>query len=385
MANSKLLLSVVASYLVSSVAVYSQVSTPVSQSTDFFLYVGTYGKGVYAFRYNSQTSAAEPLGLQGEIENPSFITTDPQQKYVYAVSELNGDVNGGVGAFAIDRHTGSLKPLNTRSSEGQAPCHVSVDHTGKLLLVANYGTGQVTVFPIKDDGSLGSLSQTLPAEGSSVNKARQSGPHAHEAVWSPDNRFVYVPDLGRDVIRIYKLNADEQKLIPNNPAFAHLQPGHGPRHIAISADGKFAYVANELQPMVTAFSRDIETGGLTQIQELSILPENAKGDNAPAEIAIDPQGRFLYESNRGPGTIAVFSIAHENGTLKPVQVVETGGTWPRGFEFDPGGRHLIAGDEKLGKFVIFDVDPETGTLKRREKSFDVPSPVSFAFVPASPK
>jgi 6-phosphogluconolactonase len=190
-----------------------------------------------------------------------------------------------------------------------------------------------------------------------------------------------VPDLGLDHIRIYKLDSAGQNLSPNDPPFAQLHPGNGPRHIAISADGKFAYVANELTPVVTVFSRDVVTGALKQIQELSILPEGATDENAPAEIAIGPKGKFVYVSNRGPGTVAVFAIEHGAGTLKPVEVVKTGGTWPRVFEFDPTGQHMLVGDQKANSFVEFDVDPETGKLTANGKKGQTPSPVSFLFVP----
>jgi 6-phosphogluconolactonase len=364
-------------------ALYSQVSNSAPNQSHFYLYLGNYSDRINAYNYDSKTGEAEPLAMQDELKNPSFVAVDPHFKYLYAVSELDGEVNGGVGAFAIDRATGKLRKLNTRSSEGQAPCHISVDHSGKLVLVANYGTGEVTVYPINPDGSLGPTHQTLAAKGSSVNKQRQSGPHAHEAVWSPDNRFVYVPDLGLDHIRIYKLDAGGQNLSPNDPPFAQLHPGNGPRHIVISTDGKFAYVANELTPVVTTFSRNTETGALTQIQELSILPEGATGDNGPAEIAIGPAGKFVYVSNRGPGTVAVFAIDHGAGTLRPVEVVKTGGTWPRAFEFDPSGQHMLVGDQKADSFVEFDVDSQTGKLTASGKKWQTASPVSFLFVPSA--
>lgn len=364
-------------------ALYSQVSTAAPNQASFFLYVGTYGKGIYGYRYDAQTGKPDPLGLLAEITNPSWVTVDPQHKYLYAVSELEGHVNGEVAAFTINRSTGALKPLNSRSSDGEAPCHISVDHSGKVVVAANYGTGTVPVFPIEVDGSLGQSRQTITATGSSMNKKRQAGPHAHETVWAPDNRFLYVPDLGLDQIRAYKFDPAAGTLSAADPAFAKLTPAHGPRHIAISADGKFAYVVNELQPVVTVFSRDNGTGALTQTQELSIVQSGYTGENAPAEIAIDRAGRFLYASNRGPGTISVFSINPSDGSLKPVQTAGTGATWPRGLELDPPGHFMLAGDQKANRFVIFKVDPATGQLMPTGNSIEVSSPVSFVFVPAA--
>jgi 6-phosphogluconolactonase len=215
-----------------------------------------------------------------------------------------------------------------------------------------------------------------------VNPERQQGPHAHEAVPSPDNRFLYVPDLGLDQIRIYKLNAAAQKLATNDPPFAKLPPGNGPRHIALTPDGKFAYVVNELKSVVTVFARNRSTGALSQSQEVSTLPEGFTGDNAPAEILMDSVGKFVYASNRGPGTIAVFARAPGTGALKQIQTAATEGTWPRGVVIDPTGRFLFAGDQKSNRFVVFEIDHAGGTLKLTGKGFDVSSPVSFVFVPA---
>lgn len=363
-------------------ALHSAGGAPEANGTNYFLYVGVYGKGVYGYRYDTNGAKLEPLGLVGEVTNPSFLAADPEFRYLYAVSELEGKVDGGVAAFAIDRATGTLKPLNTASSGGEAPCYLSVDHTAKMLMVANYGTGGVSVFPLEQDGRLGKMSDVMKAHGSSVNTKRQEGPHAHEAVVSADNRFLYVPDLGLDQIRIYQIDAANAKLTPNDPPAAKVNAGYGPRHIAFTPDGKFAYVANELEPFVTVFSHDAESGGLKEVQTVSILPLGAKGENAPAEIAVDRTGKFLYVSNRGPGTIAVFAIDSGSGTLKPLQVAATGGTWPRGFEFDPTGRFLFAGDQKADQFVIFDVEPVTGKLSLTGRVYNVPSPVSFLFVPA---
>ena len=353
-----------------------------SAASKYFLYLGVYGKGVYAYRFDTDGAKLDALGLVGQVTNPSFLAVDRNFRNLYAVSELEGNVDGGVAAFAIDRTTGKLNALNTESSAGEAPCHLSVDHTSKMLMVANYGTGGVSVFPLEQDGRLAKMSGLLTGHGSSVNPKRQAGPHAHEAVVSADNRFLYVPDLGLDRIRIYRIDPENAKLTPNDPPEAKVDAGYGPRHIAFTADGKFAYVADELEPFVTIFSHDANSGALTKIKSISILPAAAKGDNAPAEIEIGPSGKFLYVSNRGPGTIAVFAINSDDGTLKPVQVAKTGGTWPRAFEFDPSGKFLFAGDQKADQFVIFDVDPTNGKLNLTGRVFNVPSPVCFLFVPA---
>ncbi|MGA8029661.1 MAG: lactonase family protein [Bryobacteraceae bacterium] len=353
-----------------------------SDQTKYFVYVGTYGKGIHGYRFDTATANLESIGLVGQVVNPSFLATDREFRFLYAVSELEGKVNGGVAAFAIDRKTGSLKLLNTASSAGEAPCHLAVDHTTKMLVVANYGTGSVPVFPIERDGRLGEMSALMTAQGSSVNRQRQEGPHAHEAVISADNHFLYVPDLGLDQIRIYRLDPSNAKLVPNNPAFIKADPGSGPRHMAFSPNGKFAYVVHELKSVITVFSHDASSGNLNPIQTVSTLPEGFSKENAPAEIEVDRGGKFLYASNRGPGTIAVFSIDHGNGTLRQIQVVETGGTFPRGFQIDPSGQFLFSGDQKSNQFVLFRVDQKSGHLTLTDRRFDVPSPVAFQFVPA---
>jgi 6-phosphogluconolactonase len=350
--------------------------------TNYFLYVGVYGKGVYAYRYDTSDAKLEAMGLVGEVVNPSFLATDHDFRFLYAVSELEGKVDGGVAAFAIDRTSGALKKLNSLSSAGEAPCHLSVDHSTKMLVVANYGTGSVSVFPLEQDGRLGGMSALMTAHGSSVNPDRQEGPHAHEAIISADNRFVYVPDLGLDQIRIYQLDLANTKLVPNDPAVLNVEAGAGPRHIALSSNGRFAYVVNELKPLVMAFRRDPADGSLKQIQSISAAPQDSVAENGQAEIEIHPDGKFLYISNRGPGTLTTFAINPDDGTLRQVQVAQTGGTFPRGFRIDPTGRLLFVGDQKANRFGIFEIYPATGKLNLTDRVFQVPSPVDFLFVPA---
>jgi 6-phosphogluconolactonase len=351
-----------------------------SARADYFVYVGVYGKGVYAYRFHPNGPKLDELGLVGTVTNPSFVITDRDYKFLYAVSELEGKETGGVASFAIDRATGSLRSLNSVPSAGVAPCHLALDHTGKMLIVANYTTGGVSSFSIGNDGRIGNMGSLMTAQGSSVNRERQEGPHAHEVVISADNQFAYVPDLGLDEIRTYRLDPGQGKLTPNNPPFIQQQPGFGPRHMVFSPDGQYAYVVNELKSFVTV-SKVNGPGDWQRVQDASTLPENFHGENGPAEILIDRSGKFLYASNRGPGTIAVFAVNQQDGMLRQVQIAATGNTFPRGVEFDPTGQYLFAGDQKANQFVIFRVDRNTGQLTLTGQSYKVPSPVSFAFVP----
>jgi 6-phosphogluconolactonase len=291
-------------------------------------------------------------------------------------------VEGRVASFSIDRSNGSLKLLNTRASGGIAPCHLAVDHTDKILVVANYTTGDVSSYPIESDGSLGPIASHMTAHGSSANKERQEGPHAHETVISANNRRVYVPDLGLDHIRIYRLDAATAKLTPNDPPFGQVEPGRGPRHMAFSHDEKYAYVLNEIEPFVNVFRHDTSNGALHEIQSVETLPRDFKGENTGAEIRLDQSGKYLYTSNRGNDSLQVFAVDPDNGTIRRIQIISTGGKTPRGFAIDPTGQFLFAGNQDSNQLAIFRVNRETGELSDTEQRFEVPSPVDVLFVPA---
>ena len=351
-------------------------------SGKYLVYIGTYGKGVQAFRLDAAKASLEPLGLVGEVTNPSWVGSDHGYKNLYAVSELEGKGNGGVASFSMDRKTGRLHPLNHVDSEGGAPCYLALDATGKTLVVANYMTGSVASFPIKHDGSLGETASVMTAEGSGPDKQRQEGPHAHEAVISSDNQRVYVPDLGLDKIRIYRLDRASSKLVENDPPFVTVEAGNGPRHIMFDQQAKHAYVINELKPVVSVFSRDASNGNLRLIQTVPALPAGFTKENTGAEIRLHPSGKFLYTSNRGADTIQVFAIDPEKGTLAPVQSVATEGEGPRGFALDPSGQLLLVGNQKSNNLVVFKVDAATGKLSPSGTKLEVTSPVDVFFVPA---
>lgn len=348
----------------------------------YILYVGNYGKGIYAYRYHAGSTKLEPLNIVGEVVNPSFLAVDPENRYLYAASEVAGPHEGAIVAFAINRGTGALTALNSRSSAGFAPCHLVVDHTGKMLMAANYTSGSVPVFPIESDGKLGELSGLMKATGKGPNAKRQEGPHAHETVLSADNRFLYVPDLGLDEIRIYKLDPSHAKLTPSDPPFVKSDPGSGPRHIVLSHNGKFAYVVHELKSELGVFSRDTGTGNLTRIQTVSTVPQGFAGEADPAEILLDKAGKFVYASNRTAGTIAVFAVDASTGKLKQVQVVDAPGKMPRGVNFDPTGHLLFVGDQNANRFALYTIDTHSGHLTATGDNYDMPSPVAFQFVPA---
>ena len=350
---------------------------------DQIVYVGTYtrapSKGIYAYRLRANGELT-PMGAEGlavETENPSFLAVHPNQRFLYAVNELDRDA-GAVSAFAIDAATGKLTLLNRVSSSGGSPCHVSIDASGKWLFVANYGGGSVVAFPLQTDGKLGEAATLMQHSGSSVNKARQSGPHGHAVTASPDNRFVLAADLGLDRVIAYRLDP-ASGLGPKDPVTTNIAPGSGPRHLAFRPDGKFVYVLNEMFSNVVAFGYDAARGTLSPVQTLSTLPEGFSGESSGAEIAVHPNGRFLYASNRGHDSIAGFRINPEKGTLASVGHTLTQGRTPRGFAIDPSGRLLIAGNQNSGTVVVFRIDQQTGVLTPTGTVVQVPSPVSIAF------
>ena len=349
----------------------------------YFVYVGTYtgenSKGIYTFQFDPASGDMTPVKLAGEVTNPSFLTIHPNRKFLYAVSELG---KGSVTAFAIDPKTGALTPLNSVLTGGGGACHLVVDKTGKSLMVANYGTGSVAAIPLSADGRLGEANAVIKHSGSSVNPKRQRGPHAHAVVLSADNRFVFAPDLGLDQILSYRLDPVKASLTPNDPPFAKVAPGAGPRHFAFHPKGKYAYVVNEMGSSVTAFSYDASRGALTELQTLSTLPKEFSGEDNSAELEVDAKGRFLYASNRGHDSIAVFAIG-KDGKLTMVENASTLGKTPRNFKIDPTGAFLFAANQDSGNIVQFRIDPKSGRLKPTGKTAEVSKPVCVQFAPAA--
>lgn len=346
----------------------------------YFAYTGTYtsgeSKGIYAYRFDSSRGAMKEIGLAVEASNPSFLAVAPNQRFVYAVNENS---QGAVSAFAIEPETGRLRFLNSVSSKGAGPCHIAFDKTGKWIFAANYSSGSVAVFPVHADGSVGEASAFAQHSGSSINPQRQEGPHAHTVAISPDNRFALVADLGLDHVMVYRFDAAKGTLAPADPAFAQVAPGSGPRHLAFGSSGKFVYALNEMGGTIAAFGYDAARGALRQIQTISTLPADFKGQNSSAEIAVHPNGRFLYASNRGHDSIAIFSIAAAGGKLMPVDRVSTGGKTPRSFAIDPTGRFLFAANQDSDAVMPFRIDPKTGRLTALAGALRVPNPVSIVF------
>ena len=354
-----------------------------SKGKEWIVYVGTYtqknSKGIYAYRFDAATGSLTPIGLVAETANPSFLAVHPNKRYLYAVGEGS---TGSVSSFSLDRETGKLQALNTASAKGNGPCHLSFDQTGKWLFVANYGSGSIAALPVQSDGKLGEASAFVQHSGSSVDAGRQKGPHAHSVDVSPDNRFLLVSDLGLDQALVYRFDAAKGTLAPNDPPSAKVKPGSGPRHLACGRKGEFVYVLNEMTSTVTALRYDKRRGSMEEVQTLSALPAGFSGNSSGAEILVHPGGRFLYSSNRGHDSIAVFSIDPKTGFLKSVDWVPTQGKTPRNFAIDPTGNFLLAANQNSDNITVFRIDQTSGALTAVGNVRDIPSPVSLVFVPA---
>jgi 6-phosphogluconolactonase len=364
MSHSLVLLLAVSGLLYAAGSPQANLSEPASRVVAL---IGTYSKGIYALRDKAR--------LAVETESPSFLVIHPNQRFVYAANEPKNALS----AFSIDA-SGQLKFLNSVPSRGAGPCHVALDKTRKWLFAANYDSGSVAAFPVHEDGSLGESAAFVQHSGSSVNKERQAGPHAHSVNISPDNRFLLVTDLGLDQILVYRFDAAKGTLTPNNPPFARVAAGSGPRHLAFGQDARFAYVINEMASTVTAFAYDSTRGSLREIQTLSALPKDFTGPSDGAEIAVHANGRFLYASIRGLDSIAVFTIDRPTGKLAAQAHVPTQGKTPRNFAIDPSGSLLYAANQASDNVVEFHIDQKTGGLSPAGKVFEVPKPVCVAFV-----
>jgi 6-phosphogluconolactonase len=354
-----------------------------------WVYVGTYtdrgkSKGIYRFEFDLASGTLVSRALAAETKNPSFLAIDPDNRFLYAVSEVgdfDGKKTGAVSAFAIDPKTGDLSVLNQQSSGGAAPCHLVVDRAGKHVLVANYGGGNASAVSIESGGRLGKATAFVQHQGSGTNPKRQEGPHAHSINLDAANRFAVVADLGLDKVFVYRYDSAKGTLTPNDPPAVAVAGGAGPRHFAFHPNGRNAYVINELNSTVTALRYDTERGSFEPLQSVSTLPKDFKGSSTTAHVQVHPSGKFLYGSNRGHNSIAVFAIDPKTGSLTSLGHQTDRIKTPRNFTIDPTGTYLLVANQSSDSIVVFRIDADTGALKPTGPAVEVPEPVCLTMIP----
>ncbi|MBV9219194.1 MAG: lactonase family protein [Methylobacteriaceae bacterium] len=354
---------------------------------DFRLIVGTRGPGrnhLHRLRFSVKSGRVCRDGEPAEAVNPSFGAFHPDGHVLYVVNE-NGrsrsDPAGSVSAFAIDKGTGALCLLNSLSSGGAAPCHVSIAPTGRHLFVANYWGGSIAAFAIAPDGSLDSQVAFVQHEGGTRDRGRDPGPHAHAIRLDPWGRHVVVADLGRDEILLYTYDATTGGLAAHEPAAFALAPGAGPRHFTFDRDGRHAFVINELNSTLDVLAYDAARGSFRPLQSLSTRASNAGGENAAAEVALSPDGRHLYASNRGDDTIAICEVDQDSGLLRRLAHQPSLGRKPRHFALDREGSHLVLANQGSDTIVVFARDPADGGLAPAAPPYAVPAPVWVGIAP----
>ncbi len=360
-------------FLFTIAAMAAQTAEP--KPGKLWVYIGTYtsgsSKGIYRFDFDLTTGQLSGKTLAGEAVDPSFVAIHPNQRFLYAVDEKNAAIN----AFALDPKTGSLTKLNTVPSKGASPCHIIVDKQGTHVLAANYGGGSYIVVPIGGDGRLGEASSFVQHLAKDNHQ-----PRGHSTNLDAANRYAVAADLGLDKLFVYRYDAARGVLTGNDPPGLDLAPGAGPRHFAFHPNGRNAYVINELNSTVNALRYDADHGVLTNLQTLSTLPKDFKGRNSCAEIQVDPSGRFVYGSNRGHNSIAIFTVDAQTGELTPAGHQGEGIKTPRGFGIDPTGRYLLVGSQDGDSVIVFRIDQKTGALTPAGSRVEVSKPVCVKFM-----
>lgn len=360
-------------------------------ASSHLIFLGSYtrnstSQGIYAVRLDDATGALSAPELVAEAIDPAWLALSPDGKFLYTI---HGSPAQAIG-FAVDAALGKLRPLPTAASgatpgstahpaaTANPPSHLAVDATGRALLAANYRDGFVAAIPILPDGTLGAA-QRIHHEGRGPHPTRQEKPHVHSVTLSPDNRFVIVADLGVDKIFSYALDAASARLTPATPAFVAAEPGAGPRHFKFGIDGRHAYAINELANTLAVYDYDAARGALTARQTVPTLPADFTGASTTAEVRVHPTGRFVYGSNRGHDSIAVFAVDPATGRLAVVEITPTGGRTPRNFALSPDGKWLVCGHQDTPLLTVFHVDPTTGRLRRTDHTAPVPSCVCVLF------
>ena len=351
-------------------------------------YVGTYtsqgGRGIHRLSVDGDTGEILSHELAAEAANPSFLALHPNGRILYAVNELftfSGKASGAVSSFLIDRQSGRRCPVNQVESGGALPAHLSVDRSGKNLLLANYQGPQSEVLRLNADGSIGPRSAFIGHSGRSIHPTRQTQAHPHSLNLDPEERFVLVPDLGTDEIRVFRFDPDQGTLAAGDPPIVSLRPGSGPRHLAFHPSGRVAYVICELSSEIVSFAYDQAAGRLAEIQAISILPPSSAPENFSAEVAVHPGGRFLYGSVRGSDVIAVVAVDPSSGTMSVVEHAPSQGRTPRHFAIDPSGRFMLVANQRSHTVAVLRIAQDSGRLAFSGSLADISAPACIRFLP----
>ena len=355
-------------------------------NNSMFVYIGTYtggkSKGIYMSRFDASSGKLSPPELAAATKNPTFLCLHPNGKFLYSVGEIDnfgGKPAGAVGAYQIEHGTGKLTLLNQQASGGKGPCHLDLDKTGRCLLVANYGSGSVAALPVGADGKLGEAQAKIQHSGSSVDASRQEGPHAHFITTDKKDRFALACDLGLDKVLVYKLDPAKAFLLANDPPSFSIKAGSGPRHLAFHPHGRWVYLITEMGSSLVTLDYDAARGVLKEVQTVSTLPQNFDGHNTCSEVQVHPSGKFVYGSNRGHNSIAVFAADQKTGELSPVEHQSTQGKTPRHFAIDPSGKWLLAENQDSDSIVSFRIDSKSGRLNATGDKLEIGAPVCVVF------
>ncbi len=360
------------------------------------VYIGTYtqpiifgtgqilegkGRGIYRLSLNLRTGMLEQISEVTEAVNPSYLTLNSTGSFLYAVNELkeyNGQACGAVSAYRVNRKKGILEYMNTMATGGTDPCHVTMNSRNSHIYVSNFMSGSICVFPLQSDGSIGSPVQFIQHAGSSVNRLRQTSPHAHSLIFDINNQYAFVPDLGIDKLMIYSVDSNNGTLSANDPPWYSVSPGAGPRHCVFDNSGRYCYLINELDSTISVLSYNSQEGSFTQLQTVPSLAEPFEGENTCADVHIAPDGRFLYGSNRGHNSIVIYRINDKSGYLDYAGMSPSGGRTPRNFAIDPTGTCILVCNQDTDNISVFEINKDTGTLILKSE-FYIPTPVCAKF------
>jgi 6-phosphogluconolactonase len=351
------------------------------------VYVSTSSGGqnspIYAYRFDATSGHMAFLGIAAQVPSPTFLAVTPNQRFLYAVnaiSDYQGRSSGSVSAFSINAKTGKLLLINAQPSGGTGPCYLTLDKSGKNLLVANYKSGTIGVLPLLRNGRLGTITSIIQHVGRGTNLVRQEGPHAHSIETSNDNRMAISADLGLDKLFVYRFDATKGTLTEDPESSISMDPGAGPRHIVFHPNGRLVFVISEMGSTVSVFRYAAGTGHLRQTQTVSTLPLTFRGNNDASELAVSPNGKFLYASNRGHNSIAVFAIDRSTGKLKLISITASQGKTPRHFGIDPTGAFLLVANQESNNIVSFRINRKNGKLTPSGELRQVPFPFCVIFV-----